>query len=220
MPNEVEGLAQLAATSPGVCDPCGLRRVTADDADQATEILALAFLEDPAWSWAFSDPDRRLDHLRAWWGLHIESAVPHEWVWMTEDGSAAALWIPPGKPELSEEGEARSEPLLRELLGDRADIVAEFIDLFESNHPNDAPSYYLSLLGTHPDHRGGGEGMGLLTANLELIDREGMPAYLESSNSANDHRYERLGFERVGEFTRPDENATVATMWRDPPETG
>ena len=43
-----------------------------------------------------------------------------------------------------------------------------------------------------------------------------MPAYLESSNSANDHRYERLGFERVGGFTRPDEAVSVSTMWREP----
>ena len=41
-----------------------------------------------------------------------------------------------------------------------------------------------------------------------------MPAYLESSNSANDPRYERLGFERVGGFTRPDEAVSVSTMWR------
>jgi hypothetical protein len=42
-----------------------------------------------------------------------------------------------------------------------------------------------------------------------------MPAYLESSNPDNDARYESRGFRRVGEFTRPDEGATVARMWRD-----
>jgi hypothetical protein len=42
-----------------------------------------------------------------------------------------------------------------------------------------------------------------------------VPAYLESSNPANDPRYERRGFRRVGEFNRPDEELTVATMWRD-----
>jgi hypothetical protein len=55
-----------------------------------------------------------------------------------------------------------------------------------------------------------------LAENLALIDAEGMPAYLESSNAAvNDARYEGLGFVRVGEFKRPDERLTVSTMWRD-----
>jgi hypothetical protein len=57
--------------------------------------------------------------------------------------------------------------------------------------------------------------MALLEHNLALIDAEGMPAYLESSNPANDSRYERRGFLRVGEFTRPDDQVTVGTFWRD-----
>lgn len=73
----------------------------------------------------------------------------------------------------------------------------------------------MDLLATHPDHRGKGLGMALLADNLTRIDVEAMPAYLESSNSANDPRYERQGFSKVGSFTRPDEHATVSTMWRD-----
>ncbi len=43
-----------------------------------------------------------------------------------------------------------------------------------------------------------------------------MPAYLESSNPANNARYERVGFERIGSFSTPDGSQTVATMWREP----
>jgi GNAT superfamily N-acetyltransferase len=135
---------------------------------------------------------------------------------MTEDGGAASLWIPPGEPELSDEDEARFEPLLRELIGSHADDVLILIQRFEENHPRENEHFYLSLLGTHPDHRGQGKGMGLLAANLEQIDELGMPAYLESSNRANDHRYERLGFERVGEFAAPGGEPTVGCMWREP----
>jgi hypothetical protein len=59
--------------------------------------------------------------------------------------------------------------------------------------------------------------MALLAENLRLVDEERMPVHLESSNPANDRRYERLGFRRSGEFTTPDGERTVATMWRDPP---
>ena len=89
------------------------------------------------------------------------------------------------------------------------------LDRFDSNHPRQPPHYFLSLLGTHPDHRGRGKGMGLLAANLARIDELGMPAYLESSNRANDPRYERLGFTQIGEFEAPAGGPTVGCMWRE-----
>lgn len=196
------------------------RRVTAAEADEVTELFALAFNEDPTWSWAFPDPERRMEHHRAFWGLFMHSAVPYGWVWMTEDGGAASLWIPPGEPELSAEDEAALEPLVRSLVGSRGEDVLTLVESFDSNHPREEPHYYLSLLGTHPDHRGQGKGMRLLAANLEEIDALGMPAYLESSNRANDHRYERLGFVQVGEFAAPGGEPTVGCMWRDPRSAG
>ena len=93
-----------------------IRRVTDADADSVTELFTLAFYDDPTWSWAFPDADTRLEHHRRWWGVFMHSAVPYGWVWMTEDGGAASLWIPPKKPELSEEDEAKMEPLLRQLV--------------------------------------------------------------------------------------------------------
>jgi predicted GNAT family acetyltransferase len=58
--------------------------------------------------------------------------------------------------------------------------------------------------------------MSLLAANLARIDAEAMPVYLESSNPANDARYERLGFKPRTEFSTPDDEHTVTTMWREP----
>jgi GNAT superfamily N-acetyltransferase len=195
--------------------PQAVRRASETDAGAVTELFALAFHGDPTWSWAFPDAGGRMEQLRALWGLYMRTAVQYGWVWMTDDGGAAASWIPPGKPELSETGEAEFGPLIRELAGSRADDVLELVERFAANHPQDETHYYLSLLGTHPDHRGQGKGMALLAATLVKIDEEGMPAYLESSNPANDHRYERLGFVQIGEFSAPGDGPTVACMWRD-----
>ncbi len=185
-------------------------------AEQVTELFTLGFHDDPTWSWAFPDAEQRVAHHRIWWGLYMHSALPYGCVWMTEDGAAASLWIPPNAPELSEEDEARVDPLLRELVDTHADDVLTLLDRFDANHPRHTPQYYLSLLGTHPEHRGQGKGMGLLAANLAQTDEQGIPAYLESSNRSNDHRYERLGFVHVGEFAAPAGGPTIACMWREP----
>ena len=104
---------------------------------------------------------------------------------------------------------------MREVIGDWADKVLEFTAALRAA-PAGEPHYYLSLLATHPDHRGRGEGMGLLDHNLGLIDAEGGAAYLESTNPGNDRLYEQRGFVRVGEFSAPGGGPVVACMWRRP----
>jgi GNAT superfamily N-acetyltransferase len=192
------------------------RRAVAADLPAVTETLARAFYADPVWSWAFSDPERRLEQLRAAWGLVAEAAIGYEWTWLTGDCAAVALWIPPGKPELSPEDEERLESLVEGMLGERATRVLETFERFDAAHPQDAPHFYLSLLATHPEYSGRGLGMGLLADGLARIDAEGAPAFLESSNPANTPRYERLGFVVSGDFELPEDGPSVTQMWRDP----
>jgi len=187
------------------------RVATQADLAGLTDTLTLAFERDPLWRWAFPEPGT----LRPFWRFFIESALRYPWVWVSGDYAAAAVWIPPGGSELTDEAEEQVEPLLRSLINDRAADVMALLDRFEESHPPEPPHYYLDLLGIHPGHRGEGLGMALLADNLARIDQEGAHAYLESSNPANDARYERLGFRKVGEFSTPDGAHTVATMWRE-----
>jgi GNAT superfamily N-acetyltransferase len=188
-----------------------VRVATEHDVDGITATLTAAFAADPLWGWAF--PGGGLAEL---WRLFVSSALRYPWVWVADDNAAASVWIPPGGVELTEAEEASLVPMLEDLAGPRRAEVESLFGRLADNHPDQPPHYYLSLLGTHPDHRGKGLGMALLAENLARIDSEAMPAYLESSNPENDPRYERLGFVRVGEFHRPDGQLTCSTMWREP----
>jgi ribosomal protein S18 acetylase RimI-like enzyme len=191
-------------------------RVASTDADldAVTETISLAFHEDPTWSWAFPDASRRQEQYAVFWRLLIAGAMRYPWVLLTERCEAAAVWIPPGGTEIPAEDEKRVEPLVQDLVGPRAGEVLELLERFDGAHPRHEPHYYLSLLGTHPAHAGRGLGMGLLAESLRRIDAEGMPAYLESSNPANNHRYKRYGFAKIGEFYPPGSEIPVTTMWR------
>ena len=192
------------------------RSATWVDLTAVTETISLAFHDDPTWSWAFPDPVCRQEYYAVFWRVLVGGALRYPWVLMTNTCEAAAVWIPPGGTEIAEEDEARLGPLLEALVGNRAGEVMELLARFDTAHPRDQPHYYLSLLGTHPSHAGRGIGMALLGENLARIDREGMPAYLESSNPANNHRYQRHDFEAIGEFFPPGSDIPVTTMWRDP----
>ncbi len=180
--------------------------------DALTDAMWSAFREDPLWKWAF--PDHR--KLAPWWRMLIGSALRYPWVFVAGDFMAVSVWIPPGGHELTKLQEEQVAPLMDELAGSRGPEVVELIERFGASHPKDPPHFYLSLVGTRPEYRGAGVGVGLLAENLVRIDELGMPAYLESSNSENHARYERLGFERIDEFTTPDGSRAVATMWREP----
>ena len=187
------------------------------DLPALVETISLAFHEDPTWSWAFPDPVLRQQQYAVYWRFLIVGALRYPWVLRTNGYEAVAVWIPPGGTEIAEADEARIRPLVETLLGPRSDEVMELLARFEAAHPREQPHYYLSLLATHPDHRGQGIGMRMLGENLARIDAEHMPAYLESSNPANNQRYERLGFAAIGAFYPPDRESgpPVTTMWRD-----
>ncbi len=90
-------------------------------------------------------------------------------VFVTDRVEAAAMWLPPGEPELAPDHDARLPEILRELEGDRVDDLMELMERFERAQPADPPHYYLSLLGVHDDHRGKGIGMRLHADNLERL---------------------------------------------------
>ena len=83
--------------------------------------------------------------------------------------------------------------------------------------PGASRHLYLAVLGTEPAAPGPGRRVGaVLAPGLELCDREGLPAYLESSKESNVGFYARFGFRVTEEVRMPRGGPTVWLMWRDP----
>ena len=186
------------------------------DIDGIVSTLVGAFFDDPLWSFAFPDPERRRSqHTSAFTAL-VASAMPHGWVWTTEGYGAVSVWIPPGEPEMTPEEAVAFSALIETIAPGRVGVVRDMFTAFDEAHPHEEPHYYLSLLGTNPQRRGEGLGMDLLAANLEKIDSLQAAAYLESSNPVNLARYESVGFRGLGKtVVTPDGNGFTG-MWRAP----
>jgi GNAT superfamily N-acetyltransferase len=204
-----------------MADHQGFRRADTRDIVAATETITSAFAADPVWSRVFISTvrpggpghDRQLDTYRSWWRLFVETAVNYDWVWVTEACEAVAVWIPPGCPEFGPEQEERAQLLVDALSEPDQRYLRETLERFEAAPPA-APHFYLSLLGTHQNHRGRGIGMALLKHTLAELDVNGHAAYLESTNPANLDRYRSVGFTDLGGFSLPDDGPYVTTMWR------
>jgi GNAT superfamily N-acetyltransferase len=191
------------------------RQASDAELDAVTECVALAFATDPIWGPALEGAGGRTDHLQPYWRLFVEGAHRFGTVRVAPGLEAVSVWLPPGGEELDPAGvrafgtlvEASFEP----------DVIADLLALFERFEASRAPlepHAYLSLLATHPEHRGRGVGQQLLAADLATWDAAGVPAYLESTNPANDHRYARAGFRPIGGFDAVRSDARVTAMWR------
>jgi GNAT superfamily N-acetyltransferase len=187
-------------------------RIAGDgDLETVTEIISLSFADDPVWGPAYGSAPA--GGPRAIWRMEIEAAMRLGWTWLSAGGLAAAVWIPPGHATFDAAEMQAYLVFLAGLLDPGYERVAALHERFDAAEPRE-PHYYLSILGTHPDQRGHGHGMRLLVDTLALVDAEGLPAYLESTNSANNARYERVGFEIRGTFEGYTPGSVVTTMWR------
>ncbi|NNN15733.1 MAG: GNAT family N-acetyltransferase [Acidimicrobiaceae bacterium] len=190
-----------------------VRAARSSDIDGIVCTLTSAFLDDPLWGPTFPDETRRSEQASAFWRLLATSAERYPWSFVTERVESTAIWIPSGGDELTSTEEDTFEDYIVEIAGRQvADTILAINELFREARPSE-PHHYLSLLATHNQHRGHGTGMNLLRENLARIDTLGVAAYLESTNSANNERYESVGFRRHGSFATPSGH-TVTTMWR------
>jgi ribosomal protein S18 acetylase RimI-like enzyme len=186
------------------------------DRAAAVEILASAFWHDPVWSWAFPDPTHRSSQLQALWKLIVGHSAEQGALWVNE--GAAAVWFEPGSQELSADDQARLPEFVTDLVGaHQAAKVFGLWERFDAARPAD-PHMYLSLLGTHDDARGHGHGMRLLRDSVDAYSADGHACYLESTNPANNARYQSVGFTTTGTIEVGDGVADITTMWRPAPE--
>jgi GNAT superfamily N-acetyltransferase len=183
------------------------------DLDAIVATLTSAFFADPLWGPAFPDVDRRAAQASTMWRLFATSSLRYPWTRVTPNAESVAMWIPPGGSELTPDEEGALETLLVDTAGrEAAEAILAIYDRLEAARPDD-PHFYLTLLGTHDAHRGKGLGMALVRESLTRIDALGAAAYLESSNPANNARYQSVGFTPLDDLTIATGH-TVTTMWR------
>ncbi|MBI2737580.1 MAG: GNAT family N-acetyltransferase [Rhodospirillales bacterium] len=182
----------------------------ADEKAAVFAILTLAFSTDPATRWTWPDPKAYLEAFP-----HFASAFGGA---AFEKGSAlrvgsagAALWLPPGT--------GPDETALNDLMMRTADAATaidgpQLMQQMAGHHPKE-PHWYLPLLGVDPAHQNSGVGSALLRYVTDRCDREGVLAYLESSNPRNIPLYERHGFEIVGR-AQSGSSPVITPMLRRP----
>jgi ribosomal protein S18 acetylase RimI-like enzyme len=190
------------------------RAAAREDVAAVAACLASAFYDDPLWGhWVFPDARRRTHDLMRFMTLMAELGFDQMWIDMTSAAESITVWTPPGARYGTPEQEPLVSTLFEELFGERAGEIHALFGQFDEHTPG-GRFYHLEWWATHRDHAGRGLGAALLREDLERVDHERLPAYLESTNPANLRRYEGFGFQRLSEFA-PQGGPTITTMWRE-----
>jgi ribosomal protein S18 acetylase RimI-like enzyme len=194
-----------------------VRKATAADVPQLTAVLARAFDDDPLVNWMVAQDKRRARRVFDSMDLTLRKmTMPHGEVYTTADVQGGALWTPPGKWKM---GALQQLLLVPRMAGiatwKRLPKVMGGINGIEKKHPHQ-PHFYLFVLGVDTEMQGRGLGGQLMRPVLERCDREGIPAYLESSKEKNVPLYERNGFKVTEVYTVPNGGPPIWLMWRDP----
>jgi ribosomal protein S18 acetylase RimI-like enzyme len=192
-----------------------VRHAVNADLDHLEVALADAFSDDPMMHWIYPDPDTSAAYTRQFMRVTLDVGFPHGHVYTTGPNAAAAIWSPPDVEIFDDAALTTFFTLLGEQLGPRAEEVAAGLMAISECHPHDEPHFYLFVLGTSSQRQSAGLGSNLMREVLDRCDRQGLGAYLESSNIRNVPFYERHGF-RVLTEVHAGEDFVARPMWRDP----
>ena len=194
-----------------------VRHALRADLDELQAALVDAFAVDPVMAFMYPDPATRPELSGAFLRVMLEIGLNHGHVYAAGRGNdAAAIWAPPDVDLFDAEGAAQLWPVLEQTLGGRAtEVATSLMQITAAKPDNRGPHFYLGEIGTRCDAQSQGLGSLLLREILDRCDRQGLGAYLESSNIRNVPFYERHGFEVTGTIS-PGGSPPLTLMWRDP----
>jgi ribosomal protein S18 acetylase RimI-like enzyme len=192
-------------------------RLRSDQVDEASEMLARAFQDDPAWEWVLPSARRRAVLLP--WLFRANFEVTDAEAWTTADGVlGCARWIAPGPPQM------HVAPMLRALVATPLRLREATQRFFAYGRAVEAmrtaatpgPHWYLAGIGVDAGSRRGGIGTALLQPGIDHSVEDRVPCTLLTNNEDNVAFYARRGFEIVREGRTPDDGPPAWVMHRKP----
>ncbi len=198
--------------------PIAVRAAAKADRPAIADLLARAFIDDPAMAHIFRFEAQRADRLQRFFAL-ITRIDPDCTPWslaLNSDGAATAvaMWRPPGAWQTPTATMIRHLPAMITTFGTALTRALATQSVLESHHPH-APHWYLQFAGCLPAAQGQGYGGAAIRARLETCDAQGLPAALETATPSNIGLYQALGFAVIDTFVIKN-GPQFWSMWREP----
>jgi ribosomal protein S18 acetylase RimI-like enzyme len=187
------------------------------DIEHVGKLIAHSFDDLAACHYLAPDPARREQVMDRYFTMLTRyAAAGAGQVHIADGGTAAAVWFdltidPPPFDDY--------EAQLADLAGEFLPRFTELDELFAKHHPEE-PHWHLAFLAVHPEQQSRNLGSRLMQYTHDRLDQQGLPAYLEATNSNNVRLYRRHGYKDLPPFAINLEQYGPPTpffrMWREP----
>ena len=192
-------------------------RIGKDRLQEASDVLARAFQDDPAWVWLVPDPARRAELLP--WLFRIGFDVTAADVYATPGRVlGAARWLPPGRQSLRVAATLRALLTTPLRLGAATGPFLAYGRAVEQLRAEVAGGahWYLAGIGVDPSAQRQGLGRALMRPGVEAASAAGLPTVLLTNNEANLPFYEAVGFGVVRKRPTPEKGPMAWAMVKRP----
>jgi GNAT superfamily N-acetyltransferase len=200
---------QVTVVAAGVEEPDVLSLVL----DVLSLVIAEAFHDLPPSRWLIPDPDARAAVFPAYFRLHAEQASVCGTAYALGYG-AAALWLPASPGPITVPPGYHTQ--LTAITGRRAHRFLAFDAALEARHPTGVAHHHLALLAVRPGRQGQGIGTALLRHHHQVLDRDGVPAYMEAAGQRSRRLYLAHGYSDLGSPIELADGVRMYPMWREP----
>lgn len=197
-----------------------VRPATRADVPQLSQVLARAFDDDPFLNWFVRQDGKRDQRFEKAFQIALgKMSNGLNETYTTTGLEAGALWKRPNEYKI---GFGQTLGLVMPYAGITGwSSLLPFIkatSYIEERHEHHVPEphYYLFVLGVEPSLQGQGVGGQIMQPVLDICDREGKPAYLETATERNVTFYQKHGFKVVEEVNPPPNCPLIWLMRREP----
>ena len=195
--------------------------LTKRQTDQAGEMAARAFFNDPMAAWLLPDPAGRMKRLQTYLKKTLEYGVRYGVVHTTPgEPAGVAAWLSPGRGQFNFYRLVRTgllwAPLSLGREGYRRSMSMDNLSGDLRKSLVRGPHWYLMLLFVEPARQGQGIGSGLLRPVLAKADEARLPCYLETMTDSDVRFYEKRGFRAVWDGGLPANGPHMWAMRREP----
>jgi GNAT superfamily N-acetyltransferase len=203
----------------------GTRAATLDDVDRCTEVLALAFQDDPGTIVFEPDSEARRRFLPAFFRSFVLASLADggDLVVPADGVTGVASWFGPAihgptLESLLANGFGDALAILGGAGAERLTAMVGEIDAQHDRRTAGLEHLRLEFFGVDPRAQGTGVGSRLADVGHRRADTLGLPCYLETFTLPNVRYYEKRGYRLVGEYP-VGEGVPVYAMER-PAQTG
>ena len=187
-----------------------IRLIAPEEIDTVAKMIANGYANDVFFHWVVDDPADHMQIVTDYYKVYLNAVGCVSHVAEDENGVliGATVWLP-------DDVDASIYDEIDRVVGKYAPQFRAVADASHDSEPDERPFFQLVGFVVDENKRGQGIGEALLTHHLQILDKKGVPTYLEASTPFHGGGvYGKFGYTRVGELLAFSPTAVLWPLWR------